>query len=455
MNQLHTVNPSDLSPMHTYTLHSEAIVQHKIEQASTAFHQWRQTSFDERRSLLMNIAAYLEDHLDEFAHLITQEMGKKWSESIVEVQKCALTCRYYAEMGESLLQNKAIQTEHSSSYVAYRPLGVILAVMPWNYPLWQVIRFAAPTLMAGNTALLKHASNVPGTALRIEKMFDEINAPKGIFQTLLIRSDQVASVLKHNAVRGVSLTGSGPAGASVASVAGQSLKPSLLELGGSDPYIILADADLGFAAEQCVLSRLTNAGQSCIGAKRFIAMNSIYDSFLEHVSKLLSLATFGDPYQDVTIGPLARVDLRDEVHKQVTESVQGGARLVSGGYIPDRSGAFYPPTLLADVAEGMPAFHDEIFGPVASVIRAQSEDEAIEIANQTSYGLGGGIFTSDIEHGKYLAEYKLEAGNCFVNKYVRSDPRLPFGGIKASGYGRELGAEGIRAFTNVKTIVVK
>jgi len=327
--------------------------------------------------------------------------------------------------------------------------------MPWNYPLWQVFRFAAPALMAGNTVLLKHASNVPGSALEIEKIFLDAGFPKYSFSTLLIPSDAVNDILKNNIVKAATLTGSGPAGQAVASTAGENIKKTVLELGGSDPYLILADADLDHAAEQCATSRLLNAGQSCIGAKRFIVVEKVYDSFLQKFKDKLSSAMMGDPMQAVVLGPMARHDLRDEVHQQVVDSVSKGAKLLLGGTIPDSDGAYYPPTLLTNVSQGMPAYDDEIFGPVASVIKVKDEKEAIRVANDTEFGLGSCVFTQDIERGERIAREEIEAGCCFVNHFVKSDPRLPFGGIKTSGYGRELSYYGIREFVNIKTVYVK
>jgi succinate-semialdehyde dehydrogenase/glutarate-semialdehyde dehydrogenase len=335
-------------------------------------------------------------------------------------------------------------------------MGTVLAVMPWNFPFWQVFRFLAPALMAGNTGVLKHASNVSGCALAIEKLVREAGFPNNVFRTLLIGSKAVKAVIENPLIKAVTLTGSTPAGRSVASAAGEALKKSVLELGGSDPYLVLEDADVMTAARLCVASRLINAGQSCIGAKRFIVADKIYDQFRNEFVRLMREAKYGDPLNPETaIGPLARPDLRDELHQQVEKSRNMGATVLLGGYIPEGNAPFYPPTVLENVVPGMPAYHEELFGPVAVLFRVKTEEEAIRIANDTVFGLGAGIFTSDIDKGKRIAEKGLEAGCVFINDFVKSDPRLPFGGIKESGYGRELSAIGIREFVNVKTIQVK
>ena len=372
------------------------------------------------------------------------------------LKSCAWVCEYYAANAESFLENETIVTQASKSYVSYQPLGTILAVMPWNFPFWQVFRFAAPTLMAGNTAILKHASNVPGCAVAIEEIFREAGFPENVFRSLLIGSSMVENVIKHKAVKAVSLTGSTPAGKSVAALAGAELKKCVLELGGSDPYLILKDADLDMAAKTCATGRLLNAGQSCIGAKRFIVEETVYAHFLELFTHEMNAAHFGDPFdEESTMGPMAREDLRDELHQQVVDSVNKGAEVILGGEIPHRKGAFYPPTILENVKPGMPAYEEELFGPVASVIKVKDEQEAIRVANDTDFGLGAAVFTQNLKKGEHIAEMELEAGACFVNDFVKSDPRLPFGGIKTSGFGRELSVQGIKEFVNVKTVFVK
>jgi succinate-semialdehyde dehydrogenase/glutarate-semialdehyde dehydrogenase len=382
-------------------------------------------------------------------------MGKPLKEGIAEIEKCAWVCDYYAEHAESFLAKETIETDASSSYITYNPLGVVLAVMPWNFPYWQVLRFAAPALMAGNVGLLKHASNVPGCAESIEQLFIEAGFPVGCFTNLLIETEQVKTVIEHPHVKAATLTGSERAGKAVASQAGAQIKKTVLELGGSDAYLILEDADLDHAAKVCAQSRLLNTGQSCIGAKRFVVVESVYDAFLKKFKTLLENAKMGDPLEDDTdVGPMARKDLRDTLHQQVTDSIEKGAACILGGTIPEGPGAFYPPTILTNIQPGMPAYHEELFGPVASVFKVKDEAEAIRIANDSDFGLGAAVFTQDKKRGERIAAEKLEAGSCFVNGLVKSDPRLPFGGIKISGYGRELSHLGIREFVNVKTVWV-
>ncbi|MCP5051825.1 MAG: NAD-dependent succinate-semialdehyde dehydrogenase, partial [bacterium] len=348
------------------------------------------------------------------------------------------------------------QTDASGSFVSFQPLGVVLAVMPWNFPFWQVFRFAAPALMAGNTGVLKHASNVPGCGLAIEDIFVKAGFPKDVFRTLLVGSTRVSHVIENPLVTAVTLTGSTPAGRSVGRKAGEMLKKSVLELGGSDAYVVLEDADLEAAAETCVVSRLINAGQSCIAAKRFVVVESVKQRFEELMITKMKARKMGDPMDEsVDIGPQARRDLRDGLHQQVVESIEQGARCVLGGEVPDGNGAFYPPTVLTDVKKGMPAYEEELFGPVAAIIPVADEAEAVRVANDSVFGLGAAVFTRDIEKGKRLAEKEIQAGCCFVNDFVRSDPRLPFGGIKESGYGRELSHFGIKEFVNIKTVYVK
>lgn len=381
-------------------------------------------------------------------------MGKPVKQGIAEAEKCVWVCDYYAADAEAHLAPDLIKTEGSQSYAAFEPLGVVLAVMPWNFPLWQVFRFAAPALMAGNAGVLKHSSNVPGCALVIEEIFTQAGFPAGAFRTLLIGSRQVQAVIEHPRVRAVTLTGSTPAGKSVAAQAGASLKKTVLELGGSDPYVVLEDADLDLAVQTCVNSRLINSGQSCINAKRFIIVEPILAAFTDRYVAVMKSKKVGDPLLEETeVGPLARHDLRDELHQQVLMSIKHGARLLLGGEIPSGSGAYYPPTVLADVTPGMPAY-DELFGPVAAIIRAKNEEDAVRIANDSVFGLGAAVFTQDLKRGERIAR-ELEAGSTFVNALVASDPRLPFGGIKQSGYGRELGSYGIKEFVNVKTVYIK
>ncbi|HPE76172.1 MAG TPA: NAD-dependent succinate-semialdehyde dehydrogenase [Draconibacterium sp.] len=453
---LKSINPTTGKTVKTYETHTEKGIEKIINSVDKSWNIWRQSSFSERATALQNLSTLLRSKKEELALLMAIEMGKVINEGISEIEKCAWVCEYYAQNAESFLENEFIQTEANRSFVSYQPIGTILAVMPWNFPFWQVFRFLAPTLMAGNTAVLKHASNVPGCAVAIEELVREAGFPENVFRTLLIGSNLVENVIRHNAIKAVSLTGSTSAGKSVASIAGSVLKKCVLELGGSDPYLILEDADLEAAAKICAKSRLLNAGQSCIAAKRFIVVDEVYPEFLEHFTHEMNTAHFGDPCEsEITMGPMSRIDLRDELHKQVIDSVKKGAEIILGGEIPNRKGAFYPPTILENVKPGMPAYDEELFGPVAAVIRVKDEKEAIKTANETTFGLGAAVFTKDLKRGEMIAEFKLEAGCCFVNDFVKSDPRLPFGGIGESGYGRELSTQGIKEFMNVKTVVVK
>jgi succinate-semialdehyde dehydrogenase/glutarate-semialdehyde dehydrogenase len=452
---IETVNPATGEPLATYQEHTESEVTARIELAHSRYREWSRLDYPERAPVLLRMADLLEQRKDELAELMAREMGKPVREGRAEAAKCAWVCRHYAENAAGYLEDNPIPTERSSSYVAYRPLGVILAVMPWNFPLWQVFRFSAPALMAGNGVLLKHASNVTGCALAIERIVEDAGLPTGLLGVLVIGSDRVSSVLEDSRVVAATLTGSGPAGAAVAAKAGSLLKKTVLELGGSDPYLVLEDADLDLAADTCAASRLINGGQSCIAAKRFIVVDAVHDQFVEKLATAMAARKLGDPLADDTdIGPQARLDLRDELHRQVLASVAVGAELVLGGELPAGPGAFYPATVLSGVNSEMPVYSEETFGPVAAVIRADDEASAVAIANDTEYGLGAAVFTRDIERGRRIAADRLEAGCCFVNSPVGSDPRLPFGGVKRSGYGRELAGEGIREFVNAKTVVV-
>lgn len=431
-------------------------VKSAIEAAHQQYLSWRKTPFAERSACLSKVADLLEARKDNLAKTMAQEMGKPLQEGISEIEKCAWVCHYYAAHAEKFLAAESVETDAQKSFITYQPMGVVLAVMPWNFPFWQVMRFAAPALMAGNAALLKHASNVSACALAIEKIFEEAGYSEGLFKTLLIPGSRVSEVLEHPLVRAATLTGSTPAGQAVASKAGKELKKTVLELGGSDAYLILEDADLDLAARLCAQSRLINSGQSCIGAKRFVVVESVYDAFLEKfIDELTHQAVMGDPLAEgTTLGPMARHDLRDELHEQVMGSVRAGARCILGGRIPVHEGAMYPPTVLVDVKPGMPAYEEELFGPVASVIKVDSEAEAVRVANDSVFGLGAAIFSRDEARAERLAAEEIEAGACFVNSFVKSDPRLPFGGIKQSGYGRELGKYGIREFVNMKTVSI-
>lgn len=452
---LNSISPFDGRLLAEYEETTPENVKLNIETAASQQREWEKVSVSDRATPMLRLAELLESSRGELAELMADEMGKPVAQGLAETDKCAWVCRHYAENAERILRDEGIEADRTRSYVAYRPLGVVLAVMPWNFPLWQVYRFLAPALMGGNAGLLKHASNVTGCALAIDRLAVEAGFPDGLFRSLVMPSSRVEEVLEHPSVVAATLTGSDSAGRAVAARAGSLLKKTVLELGGSDPYVILADADLEEAAATCSTSRLINGGQSCIAAKRFIVEEPVVEEFTELLRIGLSKAVMGDPRDEATtLGPMARFDLRDELHAQVERSVAGGARLVMGGEIPEREGAFYPATLLADVTEGMPAYNEETFGPVAAVIAARNLDDAVRIANDTEFGLGAAVFTSDVELGERVARDRLQAGACFVNAFVASDPRLPFGGIKMSGYGRELSDLGMREFLNAKTVVV-
>lgn len=452
---IQSISPTDGRLIAEYVETTPDEVAAHIDTAVALQRKWAQAPIAERAIPMMRTADLLEEAREDLAGLMAAEMGKPLAQGRGEVEKCAWVCRHYAENAEQILADEQIAAGRSSSYVAYRPLGVVLAVMPWNFPFWQVFRFVAPALMAGNGGLLKHASNVTGCALAIDRIITEAGFPDGLFRTLVVPSSRVDEILEHPGVVAATLTGSDPAGRAVAAKAGSLLKKTVLELGGSDPYIVLADADLARAAETCAASRLINGGQSCIAAKRFIVEAPVVEEFTSLLASAFSNTVVGDPLDEATtMGPMARVDLRDDLHTQVEASVAAGARLVLGGAVPDGPGAFYPPTLLTDVQDGMPVYREETFGPVAAVIEAAGLDDAVRIANDTEFGLGAAIFTSDLELGEQVARDRLEAGACFVNAFVASDPRLPFGGIKMSGYGRELSDMGMREFLNAKTVVV-
>ncbi|MGD8817862.1 MAG: NAD-dependent succinate-semialdehyde dehydrogenase [Acidobacteriota bacterium] len=450
---MQVINPATGELVREYDETTSEAVEAIIEASHAAFLQWRQTDFDERAGLMRRAAEILRERTDEYAALMTEEMGKTLSEGRAETQKCAWVCDYYADNAEGFLRREMVETDAEKSFISYQPLGVVLAVMPWNFPLWQVFRFAAPALMAGNAGLLKHASNVPGCALAIEDVFRTAGFPEHVFRTLLVGGGRVAPVIEHPLVRAVTLTGSTPAGQAVAAKAGEMIKKTVLELGGSDPYVILEDADLEEAAATCATSRLINGGQSCIAAKRFIVVEPVLERFTELFVGRMAAVRMGDPSDEATqLGPQARHELRDELHDQVVRSIEAGATCVLGGEIPDGPGAYYPATVLTGVGPGMAAYEEEVFGPVAAIIAARDETDAIRIANDSIFGLGAAVFTADAARGERIAEQELEAGACFVNAFVRSDPRLPFGGVKTSGYGRELSAFGIHEFVNIKTV---
>ncbi len=441
--------------MRTYRAMTKQEVETIIAEANTAFGDWRRHELSLRADRMRAMAVLLRSRASRLAQLIAEEMGKPVAQGTAELQKCAWVCEFYADHASEFLMPEPVETDALRSYVTFQPLGLVLAVMPWNYPFWQVFRCAAPILMAGNGCVLKHASNVCGCALAIEALFVEAGFPENLFRTILLPGPELPATVGNPLIAAVTLTGSGPAGASVAGLAGRALKKTVLELGGSDPYIILQDADVRVAAELSVKSRLTNAGQSCIAAKRFIVVEALRRDFERLFVELMNSTRMGDPRSEQTeVGPLARKDLRDDIHRQVQQSVACGATCLAGGELPAGQGYFYPPTVLTDVARGMPAFDEELFGPVGAIVPVQTETEAIAAANDTPFGLGAAVFTRDTVRGERIAAQELRAGCCFVNDYVRSDPRLPFGGIKGSGFGRELSRYGMMEFVNTKTVYV-
>ena len=451
-SQIASINPATDEVLRTFDAHTREQVEDAIAGAQDAFVAWRARSFAERAVPMNRLAALLRERSDRYARLMTLEMGKPITEAKAEIEKCALGCEFFAENAERFLSPEIVKTTAQKSYVAYEPLGIVLAVMPWNFPFWQVIRFAAPAFMAGNAAILKHASNVPQCALAIEEAFRDAGFPDGLLRTLLLAGAQVEPVIADERIRGVTLTGSSATGARIAAAAGRALKKAVLELGGSDPFIVLADADVANAAAIGVRARNQNAGQSCIAAKRFLVADPIGGEFEKRFVAGVEALRIGDPLDAKTqIGPLARADLRDNLERQVKESVQMGARLLTGGKRWGDRGAFYTPTVLADVTPDMPVFAEETFGPVAAIIRARDADEAIELANRTEYGLGANLWTRDTATAERLAR-RIESGQVFINGMVASDPRLPFGGVKHSGFGRELSAFGIREFVNIQTV---
>ncbi len=450
-----TINPATAEVLADYPILSFNEIDQIIAKTHQAFLEWCKTSFQQRQQKLLAVAEKLKAQKQALAKSMALEMGKPILQGMKEIEKCAWVCEHFAKHAEGYLQPEIIQTEMAKSYVSFQPLGVVFAIMPWNFPCWQVFRFLAPTLMLGNGALLKHASNCVGTALAIQKIIQSCGFPENIFRVLVIENEQAEHVIEHHHVVAVTLTGSERAGKMVGSQAAKNLKKIVLELGGSDPYVILADADLEKAADICIESRLSNAGQVCIAAKRLILVPEIAEEFKALIITKAKQYQCGDPLDEKTkLGPMARADLRDTVHKQVQDSINKGAELICGGIIPGTPGFYYPTTILDNVKLGMAAFDQEIFGPVIAFISAKDQLHAIELANQTCYGLGAAVFTQDLNKGEEIARDQLQAGACFVNAMVGSDPRLPFGGIKGSGYGRELAAEGIKEFANIKTVCV-
>jgi succinate-semialdehyde dehydrogenase/glutarate-semialdehyde dehydrogenase len=448
---LRSVNPFDQSLLGEFPEDDEQTINRKLDAAAKAFRSWKRESFATRGGFLKRAGELLRSNKNEYAGIISREMGKVMKEAQGEVEKCADACGYFAEKAEEFLKDEIIATEAKKSFVCFQPLGPVLAIMPWNFPFWQVFRFAVPSLMAGNVGLLKHASNVSQCSMAIESIFRDAGFPEGTFQSLMVDSKKVEGIISHEHVAAVTLTGSEFAGTKVAAAAGKNIKKTVLELGGSDPFIVLQDADLDLAAQVATQSRMQNAGQSCIAAKRFIVMASVRDAFLDRFKKNVEALRQGNPLQEgITTGPLARVDLAEGLETQMNDSLKAGARVVTGG---KREGANYQPAILDQVSAGMPAFDEEMFGPVAAMITVKDEREAIGMANQNRYGLGASIWTRDPERGEKVAR-DIESGCVFVNSLMRSDQRLPFGGIKKSGYGRELSELGIKEFMNAKTIYV-
>jgi succinate-semialdehyde dehydrogenase/glutarate-semialdehyde dehydrogenase len=452
---IESVNPATGRPIAKYEPTPASALPGIVERAHAAFLDWRRTSFAQRAAPLLRAARILRRNQREYAQLMAQEMGKPVSNGLEEVRACATICRHYAEHAAAMLADQPVTTGWSRSRVVYRPLGVVVGVEPWNWPFHQVFRMAVPALAAGNAVVVKHASNVPACAIAIEDVFRRAELPRDLLRVLLLASRDVEALVTHPLVRGVSLTGSGPAGAAVARAAGDKLKKSVLELGGSDPYLVLADADIEHAARVCAEGRLRNTGQSCIAAKRMIVVQDVRAAFEARFVELMAAAPVGDPMLDATmVGPMARRDLRDALHAQVQASIAAGARLLLGGVVPEGDGAFYPSTVLTDVRRGMPAFDEELFGPVAAVVPVADEGAAIAAANDSVLGLGACVLTRDLQRGEHIAADLLESGMAWVNAWIREDPRLPFGGVKDSGYGREQATWGIREFVNVKTVVV-
>ena len=453
---LQVVNPATGEPGRTYEQHTIEQAREAAARARNAYLEWRRRPFPERSEIVRRAGSILRRRKDELAAVMTEEMGKTLDEGRAEIEKCAFNCDWFADNAVDYLADEPVDTGDGETFVTFNPIGVVLAIMPWNFPFWQVFRFVAPALMAGNGALLKHASNVPGCACAIENVLHEAGLPNDLFRTLLLPSREVEGLINDGNVAAVTLTGSVAAGRSVASAAGSVLKKCVLELGGSDAYVVLEDADVKAAAMVAARARMVNGGQSCIAGKRFIVVRSILEPFEKALVDAMREYEMGDPRKEGTkLGPMESSKARDEIHRQVTESVRKGARLLLGGKVPDRPGAWYPATVLTNVFPGQPAHDEEVFGPVAAIIAADDEGDAIRIANASDFGLGSGVLTSDLDRGRRIAARDLEAGLSFVNENVRSDPRTPFGGVKHSGYGRECSAFGIREFTNIKTVHVK
>ena len=452
---LYSINPATNKLLNKYRIHSDKDIKSIIDLVMASQKSWEKIDLIRRLDFIKKISLYLKKNVKYLAKIITSEMGKPISQSILEIEKCVLLCEYYLNNSLEILSEVKYDIRGQKSILIYQPLGVILGIMPWNFPFWQVFRYVIPTLIVGNGVLLKHSSNVQGCAKAIEECFISTGFPNNIFRNIILPGSSIHKVIKNPNVAAVTLTGSNTAGISVATSAGSVLKKTVLELGGSDPYVILSDADINNAVDSCINGRILNAGQSCISAKRIIVMSDIYDDFIVLLEEKLLSKKMGDPLTDVDLGPMVSYEARDEVHEQVLKSIKVGAKLILGGKIPKIRGAYYPITLLTNVVPGMPAFDEEIFGPVFSIIKSKDEENSINLANLSEFGLGASIFTKDLEKGEYIAKTKISAGSCFVNDFVKSDPRLPFGGVKKSGYGRELASQGMLEFVNMKTIVVK
>ena len=453
--QLQSINPKNNLKISSWDVPSQNELFTIIKNAAEAQLDWGTLDLNSKIYLIKNLAYILEEKSKSLSILMADEMGKPIKQGKLEIDKCILLCNYYLENAADFISDQQIITEYYKSYISYSPIGLVLGIMPWNFPFWQVFRFAIPSLIVGNGILLKHASNVQGCANAIQNCFIEAGLPNSIYNNLQIPSSMVSSIIKNDKIAGVAVTGSTNAGKSVAKLSGAYLKKTVLELGGNDPYLVLEDANIDLAVDACIEGRLLNAGQSCISAKRLIITKNNIDLFTEKIFKKLDLKVMGDPYDDVDLGPLASLEARDEVHKLVQDSVKMGAKLIKGGKILNSIGSYYPITILTEVKPGMPAFDDEIFGPVFSIINAKNDNDAIRLANESEFGLGAAVFTSNIERGEKIASEKIQSGLCFVNDYVKSDPRLPFGGIKSSGYGRELSSYGLMEFVNIKTVVVQ
>ncbi|MDD4373842.1 MAG: NAD-dependent succinate-semialdehyde dehydrogenase [Bacteroidales bacterium] len=452
---LQSFNPFTGNLIESYPEHSDREVEIIIENQSSRFKNWKKTDLNDRSKIIAQLGKILQKEQNNLARLITSEMGKPITESLAEVAKCAWLCEFYAENGAAMLQNNTIKTEAYSSYISFEPIGIIFAIMPWNFPLWQALRFAVPTILAGNVVLLKHAPNVSGTSLKLESIFQEAGFPENVFRSILIQADRSEYIIKHKSIRGVTITGSAKAGSSVASLSGKYLKKCVLELGGSDPFIVFEDADFPGCCQAAVDSRMMNSGQVCIAAKRFIVHESIFQEFVEAQKNALTSLNLGDPMQTKTqIGPMARPDLASQLQKQIDDSIALGAKLICGGKASKSHPSIFEPTLLVDIQKDMPVYKEETFGPLAIVIPFKTEEEAILIANDTDFGLGASIWTQDLNKAKRVIK-AIDAGAVFVNSLTKSDPRLPFGGIKNSGIGRELSFYGITEFTNIKTNWIK